>query len=55
VRIDAGRNTATADADISADDSLVRVLVVTAREDVEIARQARALLAGPAGSRPAGS
>jgi acetate kinase len=46
VRIDAGRNAATADADISAIDSAVRVLVVTAREDVEIARQARALLAG---------
>jgi acetate kinase len=53
VRIDAGRNAATADADISADGSAVRVLVVTAREDVEIARQARALLASPAGSGPA--
>ncbi len=49
VRIDAGRNAATADAEISAAGSAVRVLVVTAREDLEIASQARGLLAGPAG------
>ncbi len=46
VTIDAGRNAATADADISGNGS-ARVLVVTAREDLEMARQARAVLAGP--------
>jgi acetate kinase len=46
VRIDPGLNVATADAEITGAGSAVRVLVVTAREDVEIASQARALL-GP--------
>jgi acetate kinase len=51
VAIDSERNGATfADGDISAAGCAVRTLVVTAREDVEIARQARALLA--AGTRP---
>ena len=46
VTINAGRNAATADADISGSGP-ARVLVVTAREDLEMARQARAVLAGP--------
>lgn len=37
---------ATADADISAPNAPVRTLVVTAREDIEIARQTRATLRG---------
>jgi acetate kinase len=46
VAIDPDRNEATlADGDISTDGAAVRTLVVTAREDVEIARQVRALLA----------
>jgi acetate kinase len=45
VRLDAGRNTATSDAEISAADSAVRALVITAREDAEVARQARDVLA----------
>lgn len=45
VRIDPGRNAATADADISHPDAAVPALVITAREDVEIARQARQALA----------
>ena len=45
VRIDPGRNEATADADISHPDAAVPALVITAREDVEIARQARQVLA----------
>lgn len=45
VAIDADRNrTASADTDISADAAAVRTLRITAREDIEIARQARALL-----------
>jgi acetate kinase len=40
VRLDAGRNEAASqDADISAADAAVRTVVVTAREDLEIARQ----------------
>jgi acetate kinase len=43
VAIDAGRNNrAAGDADISARQAAVRTLVITAREDVEIARQVRA-------------
>lgn len=45
VSIDTVRNGASRDADISGP-GLVRVLVVTAREDIEIARQARTALAG---------
>jgi acetate kinase len=44
VSIEEGRNGATADADIGGSGP-VRVLVITAREDIEIARQARAVLA----------
>lgn len=44
VTIDQTRNEATADADISGPGP-VRVLVITAREDIEMARQTRALLA----------
>lgn len=47
VRLDPARNEAgTADADIGATDAAVRTLVVEAREDVEIARHTRAVLAG---------
>jgi acetate kinase len=45
VAIDETRNdAATGDADISAPSAAVRTLVITAREDIEIARQARAAL-----------
>jgi acetate kinase len=45
VAVDTGRNGAPGgDADVSADGAAVRTLVVPAREDVEIARQVRALL-----------
>jgi acetate kinase len=47
IGVDSGRNQATADAVISSADTLVPTLVVTAREDIEIARQARDVLAGP--------
>jgi acetate kinase len=46
VAIDPERNDAMADADIGAAGAAVRTLVITAREDLEIARQARAVLAG---------
>ena len=47
VRLDPAQDGVTSDADISGPGP-VRVLVITAREDVEIARQARAVLAaGP--------
>lgn len=45
VDIDPDRNEASSDADISAPGAKVRTLVVTAREDIEIARQSRAVLA----------
>jgi acetate kinase len=45
VRLDAGRNEATADAEIGDPGARVRVLVITAREDIEVARQVRELLA----------
>jgi acetate kinase len=49
VAIDPDRNAAaTGDADISAAGASVRTLVVTAREDLEIARQVRATLRTPA-------
>jgi acetate kinase len=45
VALDAARNDAPdGDADVSADGAAVRTLVVPAREDLEIARQVRALL-----------
>jgi acetate kinase len=45
VAIDPSRNNATyADGEVTAGDATVRTLVVTAREDVEIARQTRAVL-----------
>jgi len=45
VAIDTGRNgAADGDADVSADGGPVRTLVIPAREDLEIARQVRALL-----------
>ena len=43
--IDPDRNQATADAIISRDDSAAAALVITAREDIEMARQARRALA----------
>jgi acetate kinase len=45
VAIDPERNNAMADADISGPGTAVRTLVITAREDIEIARQSRAVLA----------
>ncbi|HUB39533.1 MAG TPA: acetate/propionate family kinase [Streptosporangiaceae bacterium] len=45
VTLDPDRNQATADAIISRDDSAPATLVVTAREDIEMARQARRALA----------
>ena len=43
--VDEARNaTATADADISGASAAERILVIAAREDIEIARQARAAL-----------
>ncbi len=46
VAVDPARNAACGgDADITAEGAPVRTLVITAREDLEIARQARALLA----------
>jgi acetate kinase len=44
VSVDAERNEATTDCVISGDDASIPVLVVTAREDIEIARQARDVL-----------
>jgi acetate kinase len=44
VRVDPARNTANTDAEIGPPNEVVRTLVVTAREDVEIARQVRELL-----------
>ena len=44
VRLDPDRNMATADADIGEPGAAVRTLVITAREDVEIARQTRTAL-----------
>jgi acetate kinase len=44
VRVDPDRNAANADAEIGSPTAVVRTLVVTAREDIEIARQVRELL-----------
>ena len=53
VALDGARNAAArGDAEIGAEGAPVRALVVSAREDVEIARQVRALLSasrGPSG------
>jgi acetate kinase len=52
VAVDPDSNNATyADGEITARDASVRTVVVTAREDVEIARQARAVLQSAAGVR----
>jgi len=52
VVVDPDRNNATyADGEITAPGAAVRTLVVTAREDAEIARQARAVLQSAAGVR----
>ena len=52
VAIDPARNdTTSADGEITAPGATVRTLVVTAREDVEIARQTRAVLARAAAPR----
>jgi acetate kinase len=47
VRVDPARNSATSDADIGEHDAAVRTLVITAREDLEIARQTRDAVSGP--------
>ena len=47
ISVDADRNQATADAVISGPETAVSALVITAREDIEIARQARNVLARP--------
>ncbi len=52
VSIDPAQDRVTSDAEISGSGP-VRVLVVTAREDLEIARQARAVLAARHADRPA--
>ena len=44
VLLDDVTNRATADADVSAEDALVRTVVVTAQEDLEVAREVRRLL-----------
>jgi acetate kinase len=46
VRLDPARNEATADAEIGDSGAPVRAMVVTAREDAEIARQARSVISG---------
>ena len=52
IALDADRNASTStDADISATSARVRTLVVTAREDIEIARQVRLLVGGSAEPR----
>lgn len=55
VRIEATRNQATQpeDRDISASGASVRTLVIRSREDLEIARQTRALLSGSVAADPA--
>ncbi len=55
VRIEATRNQATQpeDRDISTPDASVRTLVIRSREDLEIARQTRALLCGSGTADPA--
>jgi acetate kinase len=57
ISVDSGRNRATADAVISSPQAPVPSLVITAREDIEIARQAREVLLrpGPKGAANAAS
>jgi len=47
ISVDSARNRATADAVISGPHAVVPSLVITAREDIEIARQAREILLRP--------
>jgi hypothetical protein len=42
--VDSGRNSVTSDAVVSGPQAMVSSLVITAREDVEIARQSREVL-----------
>jgi acetate kinase len=46
VELDRSANRATADADLTADGAIARTVVVTAAEDVEVARETVAVLAG---------
>jgi acetate kinase len=46
VEVDRSANRATADADLTADGAIARTVVVTAAEDVEVARETVAVLAG---------
>jgi acetate kinase len=53
VAVDGARNAQSqADCEIGVQDARVRALVLTAREDIEIARQVRAVLAGQSRERP---
>jgi acetate kinase len=46
VELDRSANRATADADLTADGAIARTVVVTAAEDVEVARETVAVIAG---------
>jgi acetate kinase len=46
VAVDAHANAATTDSDVTAEGAPVSTLVITAREDLQIARETRAVLAG---------
>jgi acetate kinase len=46
VEVDGSANVATGDADLTADGAIVRTVVVTAAEDVEVARETARVLAG---------
>jgi acetate kinase len=46
VEVDGSANRATGDADLTADGAMVRTVVVTAAEDVEVARETARVLAG---------
>jgi acetate kinase len=46
VEVDRSANRATADADLTADGAIARTVVVTAAEDVEVARETVAVIAG---------
>jgi acetate kinase len=51
VQLDAKANArASGDADVTAPDSAVRVFVIAAREDPEIAREAREVIGSAAGT-----
>jgi acetate kinase len=45
--VDAEANEATSDTNVTAEGARVSTLVVTAREDLQIAREARAVFTGP--------